>query len=76
MAEKFPITKDICHFANNTHRISFPEVAGLKRPLLMKFNKMIENKYGVEIIKGKRYKNLIKVCSNQTRYAAKHWQII
>jgi len=63
----------ICHFSNNTHRISFPEVAGVKRPLLMKFNKFKKNIYTVELIKGKEYEKLIKLCTNQTRSAARRW---
>lgn len=66
----------ICHFDNNTHRISFPELAGVERPLLMRFGKLEENVYAVELIKGIKYRRLITLCTNQTRSAARKWEIL
>lgn len=66
----------ICHFSNNTHRISFPELANQKRPLLMKIVKAKGNMYKVELLKGKHYKKFIKRCTHQTRSAARKWEIL
>lgn len=66
----------ICHFPNKTHRISFHELGGLRRPLLMKFNESGENRYSVKLITGKEYKKLIKKCTNQTRSGARRWGIL
>lgn len=66
----------VCHFDNNTHRISFPEVASCDRPLLLKFIKLSKYLYSVELIRGRQYKNLITVCTKQTRYGAKKWAIV
>lgn len=65
----------ICHFPNNTHRISFPEIANVRRPLLMEFGKAQKNIYTVRMIKGKTYSNLIKQCTNKTRKGARRWEI-
>jgi len=66
----------LCHFSNNTHRISFFEVASYKRPLLMKFIKQKEKFYTVELLSGSQYEKYIKLCDKQTRYAAKKWAIL
>ena len=65
----------ICHFLNNTHRISFQEIAYSRRPFLMKFvNKGMEL-YSVKFLKGGEYKKEIAKCKNQTRSLAKRWRI-
>jgi len=62
----------ICHFGNNTHRISFPEIAKIRRPFLMKF--MRKGKiYSVYFVVGKKYRDMVMHCKNQTRYLAKKW---
>jgi hypothetical protein len=66
----------ICHFANNTHRISLPEVAGLERPLLLRFTKLETNMYAVQLIRGRKYNDVIKLCKNQTRFAARRWVVL
>lgn len=65
----------ICHFPNNTHRISFPEIAHLRRPLLMKFIHKGQKLYSIEFLKAARYKQEIYKCNNQTRNRAKKWQV-
>ncbi|MBW2321269.1 MAG: phospholipase D family protein [Deltaproteobacteria bacterium] len=66
----------ICHFGNNTHRVSFPELARHKRPLLMKIVKVKQNLYKVELLKGRNYEKFIKKCTHQTRSAARRWEIL
>jgi hypothetical protein len=66
----------ICHFPNNTHRISFPELANIKRPLLMSFKKIKNSVFGIELFKGKQYKKIVRLCTNQTRSAARRWEIL
>lgn len=66
----------ICHFLNNTHRISFPEIANLRKPFLMKFLNKGLKLYSVQFLKGREYKKKISKCKNQTRYLAKRWRIV
>jgi len=65
----------ICHFGNNTHRISFPEITKMKRPFLMKFLRkgMI---YFIYFIVGEKYRDMVMRCKNQTRYSAKKWELL
>ncbi|MBU1808710.1 MAG: phospholipase D family protein, partial [Candidatus Omnitrophica bacterium] len=63
----------ICHFLNNTHRISFQEIAYSRRPFLMKFIHKGMKLYSVKFLKGKEYKKEIAKCKNQTRSLAKRW---
>jgi len=65
----------ICHFKNNTHRISFPEIAKFRRPLLMKFINEDSKLYKVNSLKGSNYKKGLKKCTKQTRYSAKRWGV-
>lgn len=66
----------ICHFNNNTHRISIPEIEKFTRPLLIKFSKLDDKSYLVTPIRAKQYKRLIKRCTEQTRTSAKKWAIL
>lgn len=66
----------ICHFDNNTHRISIPEIARFTRPLLIKFKNLDGESYLVTQIQAKQYKKLIKKCTEQTRASAKKWVIL
>lgn len=65
----------ICHFKNNTHRISFPEILKIHRPFILKFMKCAGKLYKVSFIRGDAYKRSIKLCSNQVRSDAKRWRI-
>jgi HKD family nuclease len=66
----------ICHFNNNTHRISIPEIERFTRPLLIKFRKLDSDSYLVTPIQANQYKKLIKKCAEQTRTSAKKWVIL
>jgi len=66
----------ICHFGNNTHRISIPEIAKFNRPLLIKFVRLDNESYLVMPIQGLQYKKLLKKCTEQTRSGAKKWVIL
>ena len=67
----------ICHFPNNTHRINFPEIADLERPLLMEIIKQKEDSYEIRIIRaGRKFNRLILKCTNQTRTGSKRWVIL
>lgn len=65
----------ICHFKNNTHRISFPEISKFHRPLIIKFIRVEKNIYKILFLKSIAYKNSIKHCVNQVRRDAKRWVI-
>ena len=65
----------ICHFPNNTHRISFTEIANLRRPFLMKFIRKDLNLYLVKFLKGRRYRKEITKCKKRTRSLAKRWRV-
>ncbi len=65
----------VSHFPNYTHRISFPEIAKLYRPILMKFERIRNDFYLVELICGVKYKRLIKKCTRQTRHMARKWEM-
>jgi len=62
----------ICHFGNNTHRISFPEITKMKRPFLMKFLRK-GRIYFIYFVVGQKYRDMVIHCKNQTRYSAKKW---
>lgn len=63
----------ICHFGNNTHRISFPEITKMKRPFLMKFLRK-GRVYFIYFVVGQKYRDMVTRCKNQTRYSAKKWE--
>lgn len=66
----------ICHFPNNTHRISFPEIVKYKRPFLLKFIDRGNKLFFVRPLKGNDYKELVIKCKNRTRKMAKLWGYI
>lgn len=66
----------ICHFPNNTHRISFSEIANLRRPFLMKFLHKDLKLYSVKFLKKREYAKEIIKCKNQTRHLAKRWRTV
>lgn len=65
----------ICHFKNNTHRISFPEISKFRRPFIIKFARGDEKLYKISFIRGNAFKATIKQCVNQVRTDAKRWII-
>lgn len=65
----------ICHFPNNTHRISFQEIIKINRPFLMKFKMIDANLFKVKFLTGNEYKKNINKCIKQTRYKSKKWVI-
>ena len=64
------------HFPNNTHRVSLQEIAGLRRPLIIKFTREGSNIYSAELIIGRAYSHAIKKCNRQTRKDSRRWTII
>jgi len=65
----------VCHFQNNTHRITLPELENIDRPVLTEFVDLGKKCFHVRIITGKEYEKLIKLCKNNTRYNSKKWVI-
>ncbi|MBN1971505.1 MAG: phospholipase D family protein [Candidatus Delongbacteria bacterium] len=65
----------ICHFQNNTHRISFSEIVNLRRPFLMKIIRKRTKLYSVTFLKGRTYRKEILRCNNRTRKSAKRWRV-
>ena len=65
----------ICHFPNNTHRISLPELTGIERPCMVLFVRSQDDpvRYHCRILAGERYRRALRRCDSQTRLGAKHW---
>ncbi len=66
----------LCHFKNNTHRITFPEIFELDRPLILKMEKIEARLYDVSILSKEKYKENIRICDDGSRSGAKKWKII
>lgn len=66
----------ISHFANNTHRITLSDLAGIKRPLLAYFEKLDNDIYDFKVFSDLEYKKYIQICNQQTRGTSRRWAIL
>jgi HKD family nuclease len=67
----------LCHFPNNTHRVTLPEVASKPRPLIIEMlaDPGHPGRYQCRLRQGARYSAALRKCTNQTRAGAKHWVV-
>ncbi len=65
----------LCSFSNYTYRVTMVEISHMKRPFLLKIERVGRDFYKIKSIIGKQYSSLIQTCTNQTRIGAKRWII-
>lgn len=71
---KEDIHVNLTHFENNTHRVRLRPITSIQRPAILKFLRVGEDDYKVEVVPKSRYQSLLdKRCDQQSREGARKW---